>query len=690
MIEPTTVLLDEPAKAAVFTTIDGRPWRPRSLARSVLRAAFLPIEIKEAKIGGSEEQNSRISEIHSKNRYLIRSMPMGLPLSKVGLTDCSARIALQTYFDNYLLSTFGGGINITPRECVALGIRNDPPGSSIEVPFRSLFEYFQQCRQFTEEKRSDVVRTLEIKTRIPFNKSKYCNIPGRGPKMFAYNGDDNIRILQSWAAKQANINAELRGQKVEQSKTMSSRRYIAYCQNRGRNPISQMLNIVLENFSRLGLDDVWKYETGPENRTYITFPRIRNKLLSQGSKGEEENAETVTTGRGFQLQLDSRYLNGKEKLKLHLLYRVAFPQTYQKVSEEEALPGVLGGLSVPDARSPQTIWDGLHENHRKLIEAATSEVPVTSYMALREINRSRKSQSQTTEESIARKTEKGRAAVTLWNAGVKDDKDSSLSIKLYTFNEAHDKAIDHLETKSQKDFSLYRRLGGDESPSEVSPNSIYSKDVRQILNQMFVSVDTLDLDLEARSLILKALEGAEVEKIKPDPRKDFEQCRSRIRRSRLAAILPPSKSSPPPGNPVEWLYQVGAGKEVRIYITRTDYMRLKPQTALSTRVLPGTLGGRFEGRLADQLSEFQNSRTGRSYFLAERTIPRMSPPLLTDQLEDPLEEVYAKRLARVRLESLASYRSLGSAISAFHLPKIEETDEPTGVPGAKAPEAHAD
>lgn len=598
---------------------------------------------------------------------------MGLPLSKVGLTDCSARIALQTFFDNYLMNTFGGGIMITTQECRERGIRVGWGEETIEFPFKNLLEYFTQCRLFTEEKRSDVVEYVVSLTRIPFDSHKFCNVPGANPKMFAYNGDDNIRILQSWAAKQANINAELRGQKVEQSKTMSSRRFITYCQNKGRSPLSQLMNIVLDNFKNPELLERWEYKTGPEDRTYITKPRIRNKLLSQGSKGEEETAETVTTGRGFQLQLDSRYLKGSEMIKLHLLYRCAFPQSYQKVSAEESLPGVLGGLSVPDARVNSAVWNGLHENHKRLIEAAMGRDPTMSYMALREINRSRRSNQAVSEESLARKTEKARAVIELWNeTAISREGNDSFEIKVYSFPQANDEAIDVLETRSQKSFSSSRRLSAE---SIESGSSIFSRDVRQVMNQMFIPIDTLDLDLEARSLILKAQSGAEPDKIRPDPRKDFENCRSRIRRSRLASSLPPASTEPPKGKPIEWLYQVGGGKEIRQYIKRTDYMRLKPQTVISTRVLPGTLGGIVVGSLRSHVTEHRNTRHGRTYHTVKGPLPRSSPELLEEDLEDPLDELYQKRLLRARLESEASFRSARS-VASIHLPVITEEEAP--------------
>jgi hypothetical protein len=514
---------------------------------------------------------------------------MGNPLAKAGLTDLSARIALETRFDVYLYRRFGEKKQKIITHIQTVGGKRKPMRR--EFTLRSLEEFFRLYRSLR-----DLGLTLGVANLVKLTKidpTKPINPPSSGPVIAMLNGDDNFRGNPSYGTTRACVNTEKRGQVIEKSKTASSRRYITYCQSPGYTPWSQLVQIVYDHAGRLTLEgkDRWSYPCGVES-TYITRDDIRSKLLNQASKGGRDRGimacDTSVTGRSSLLSKESSYMPPLKRAKLHFLHRLAYPQWYTNIDAIERLPAALGGLDSQDYIQSNVVWDQLSLKHKKLVKLMLDpEDPLLAIAAGKTLNRAKPTAKDVSIEHEELRHAKGLELVELWNSLTEEEVDK---VQIFSYDEARTYAIESIANESQKSISL---ISGTTNGTECTDTSV-SRTTTQVakkIQRSFTRLDKIDQTFEHLPYILSVIEEKAKRPPPPDPKKGVRKCIERIRKTKLVND-DNEEIEPPEGKfPYQWLYGAVHGRKARKYILAGDYERIKPPRTLSTKVLPGTTYG---------------------------------------------------------------------------------------------------
>lgn len=628
-----------------YRKLDGSTWTPRPFVKSALDLAWMPIKIEHpGKIVQDETQTERIAQCHSEDRYLTRSIAMGLPLSKISLTDLSARIALETRIDCHLKATF-------PNPLALKQVDRMGKLKATHYTVQNLEQCFRDAHKWASSPETDsLVDALEREIEIPLREGsgEIGLVEAAMPSITAFNGDDNIATLTAYGTTRSGINTEKRGQVIERKKTASSILYVNYCQSAGRAPIGQIVNIVMDLY--LSANGGWKYIIGGPRKTYISTNYLRPKLFGQAAKGaDSEHGESLVTGRSNQLQYEACFLQPKERKKLHILHRIAFPQWYPKVSAVEALPGSMGGLSVPDARDPADIWADLPEEHRRLIEAAAGSDSRTAYKAVKILARARRSGTDVSDKTVDTLWERGQRAVLLWNSLAEEKDLEAHRIHIYSFDEARQEAECRLQERTLKNLSEVHSMS-DLSSAVGRETSVYSKDVQGTLREHFISLDLYDREDTSNNIIASAAEGVLDFKKMPNPFKDHVRAVKRIQRSSFARSLPPSQPDPPPGKtPYEWMHGFTEGRNEKRFVRKEDFERIKPPETFSTRIDGSLLYGRapdFHDAIAEVLPFRERPRAHRRVYRAhKRVVVRGRIPTLDPLRRDAYRDVLSDRLS---------------------------------------------
>lgn len=596
----TTSSLQFNTEGVRFRRRDGTAWKPRSYIKECINLASGPIEVHHpGDIVKNEEAKGAIQEVHSLKRYLIRSLAMGLPLAKAGLTDMSARISLETQYDCMIrLKSRRTDTEIRiPRQNREGNDRFQRSGRRVvRFPIHTLEDFVRTWVYFEDNGWKGCLEQLEKIFQISLNVPTTPH--GTGPLIAMYNGDDNFRGNISYGTMRAQINLEKRGQVNENSKTASSRKYITYCQAPGMSPYSQIVPILVDHVDRLVEEDknTFSYPIDSQQKCYICKEGGRNKLMSQASKGGRDSqirtCDTAVTGRSALLTSESSYLPILERLKVSLLHRLAYPQWYTNLSPAERLPSALGGLSAPEVTDTSYIWDSLTVNHRKLITALCGSKPNEAAKAGKILNRAVQSGRNYTHEDVMTRHEEGLNAVIVYNEEI-EKAGLDTAIPIFSYKEAFESAMESVKGQSQKSTSvLSGSIHSSDSTEWSYETSRSTKAMRRQIDKDFICLENFDSTFANTPAIIQAVKGELKIEDAPDPQVMHRRVLARIERSSFANSLPEPPDSPPSGrSPWEWMFGARGSKESKLYIKRTDYERIIPPRRLSLRVLPGLLYG---------------------------------------------------------------------------------------------------
>lgn len=651
---PTTMITTDGQRVKItFKRLGGGDFKPLCYTHAALQSAWAPVEIHHpGRIVDRKEDIEDLDSLHQDRRFLVRSIAMGWPFAKIALTDIQARINLETRFDVYLHHTWPGD-TIVPLRRRPQALGGEPVGPKRTFCIDSMENLFRVYGLLEERKEHQWIAALERLTKIP--STGFAEVPLYLPGGSAWNGDDNITLQMSMGTLYSCRNTEKRGQVIQPTKTASSPLYINYCQKLGRCPVSQIVNIIVANYEKLAdrKQSKWTYEVKQGVTCYITYDYIRNKLLSQASKGEieGEGGDNAATAHSSQLLAEARYLDPLQRVKLHFLIKSNFPQWFITNRVVEILPASLGGFGIPEFLDVQYVWESLSDNHRKLIYAAMGEDPMNAYKATMVLARGRRTVHDITDKDVEARTAFGRAAVETWNQAIKQSLKARVRgevITIFSYTEAWEYSKTNLSLKTQKDIS------GSRSSSTITHSSIeshgeaekYSKHIKGTMLSLFYPLDQFGLEHKSSKMLLDAVSGKVGDKLQPTPVRDHKRALRRIAQSKWASKLPEPPGPHPPGrNAWEWTHWFQRGREAKAYILRTDYERIKPTRNMSFSVIPGLFLGVTPEISVKSVPNFGRSR--KQKYLIDGKPPRASiePSDTEDHLS--LEHAVIERLSQI-------------------------------------------
>jgi hypothetical protein len=305
-------------------------------------------------------------------------------------------------------------------------------------------------------------------------------------------------------------------------------------------------------------------------------------MLGQAVKGgsEDENGQTSMTGRSAELGKEAQWLRPTQRVTLHFLHCLAFPQQYSQATVQESLPAAFGGLDAPWALDPSEVWGCLKPIHRRLILGTQSNDPKAAVYCSRILNR-RVRNPKWDPDTLEALTNQGKAAVAVFNEVAEEYGDEPIPI--WSFYEALEDVRMDLATRSTK--SRYS------DSLETTLPSIVSKEERTHLLSMFVPLDRFDISRHQRDLLMELKQKGALPVTVIKPKEDHERVMWRMRRVPVEHdLIPPESEDPPVGRtPYEWLYGCQRQKDFRAFVRKEDYERLKPPAAFSTDVSAGIL-----------------------------------------------------------------------------------------------------
>lgn len=614
-------------KVKRFFKVDGSTWKPIQYHKAAVNLALGPQEIvSPGDIVREPKALERLQASHANKRFLIRSLAMGNPLAKVGLTDLSARVMLETQFDTLVYKSCGRyGAELVLAPPVHIKGRGLVRRTQ-RISLSSLFEYLKLYYQLLPENRYAARNLVKLTGIDPDYPTQPRLI---GPVLAMFNGDDNFRLNEAWATFVACKNTEKRGQVIELSKVSSSRLYICYCQAMGFNPIARLVDIVLARMDALKDEAEQRWTYDPGQTTFVCLEGLRNKLLSQAAKGGRDRnileADTSVTGRSALLSKELSYQPAERRLLAHFLHRLSYPQWYTNLTVAQRLPAALGGLDAQDFTKIDDVWTSLVPEHKQMISALTGSDPILAILAGRVLNRARTSNQDIDIDSEEKRSEKGREIVELWNT-----LHPLRQVKILTWGEVTGHAVEILSARSQKSVSL---LSGSGVGVQWTPKAIQS-----IVRSEYVRLDWFDSSFLHVPFICQVLDGKAKLPTLPDPIRAHERTLRRIQRSKLLKEQPDAPALRPDGEtPYHWLRAATQAKQGRLFISQSDFEMISPPRKFNLRLLPMALAGSHD----PEIIRNQDNYYGHDNYVVRKQ--RSTTVLATvPDLSKPLEETFGR------------------------------------------------
>jgi len=423
-----------------------------------------------------------------------------------------------------------------------------------------------------------------------------------GPVMAMFNGDDNLKLQESYGSLRACKNTEKRGQAIEPHKLGEGTTFLTYCQATGFSPLSRLVDIVMETHHQLCEEkkETWTYD--PSKKTYICFEITRNKLLSQAAKGGRDrnirDTDSSATGRAALLSQELSYQPAESRLVAHFLHRLAYPQWYTCLTVAQRLPSALGGLDSQDFTNPCDIWKNLTPKHRNLIKTLVGKEPMAAIAAGRTLNRARNSSFEADIDEEKERYAKGLEIVNTWNEHHREK-----PIRLYSWQEVKDETVAEISQRSQKSISVISGLS--EKGPAWNPRAITISAYQQ-----FVRLDWFDNSFLHVPFICQVAEGTARQRPLPDPLRAADRTMRRIERCKL--VVDEKESEPPEGEtPFQWLRSATHAREGRQFISQSDFELISPPRKFNLRLLPGVASGIH----SLSITKVEDRRYGRSFSL---------------------------------------------------------------------------
>lgn len=561
---------------------------PRSTGEAWVGSAFLPISISNPgkSLTKTPEGLQRLEVLHSKELVLRQSIPMGFAGAKLALTDLGVRCQLEAELDEAV------------RRKIPTGVIYRNPRSSIKkavwvrgvTSYHALLEFVKTVKTRGDPTEVGWLQALEELLGVPLDPRHHYTRIHPYPLIKALNGDDNLGIEPARVGEGCQKHLQANGQGVEDTKTSSSVYYMSYCQKHGRNPISQIVAILVAEAQNCADPSSphcgkWRY-AADQGRTYLLLEKPRARLFTQAFKGSDATlkGEGRDTARAGALTRTLPWMVPGDRLLTQMLFAEAFPEQYKTAPVEAFLPEAFGGTEYPHVFKTSDILSVLRPEHRYGIHRALFGTPMEVVTAKYQLRRSPYVHAGV--PTKVKDSVEGLKVLSMLNAALVEE--GLKPIKVFSFSDAHLEALGRLSEVSQKERTPHSTPG---HSNATTTTSFISNAEKVMMHRLFAPLSSVSKELESMRIIPQLLQGSLKEAASRNPRMELASSIKRIT-SYFRGPYEEHGEAPAVTIPMNlWNMSAVRDKHAQIFIRREDMDTLRHPALLSLRMLPGYLHG---------------------------------------------------------------------------------------------------